>query len=92
MRIPHTNAFADLVQKLLMKDPRDRLGGSDSGADDILAHEWFEDISKEDLLSKSLEPVAPESFFRQAKSLKYFNTRTGSIGSKVLHLSTVTKE
>ena len=68
MRIPHTNAFADLVNQLLEKDPRDRLGNA-GGAEAILAHEWFADISREDLMNKALEPVVPVSFVDKAKRL-----------------------
>ena len=39
-RIPHSADFADLVNKLLTKDPEDRIG-TNGGADEIFAHQWF---------------------------------------------------
>ena len=35
--VPHSDEFADLVNSLLMKDPRNRL----QGADQVLSHPWF---------------------------------------------------
>ena len=51
--MPHSNAFRDLVFKLLEKDPRDRIGRI-GGVDEILAHEWFADCVREDFMEKRI--------------------------------------
>ena len=63
IRIPHTEAFKDLVDSLLVKNPKDRLGYY-GGAEEILAHEWFYDIDTEALLRKELpgHEYLPEDF------------------------------
>ena len=48
VRVPHSDAFADLVIKLLAKDPRDRLGKG--GASEILEHEYFSDCNFDDYM------------------------------------------
>ena len=48
VRVPHSDEFADLVNKLLMKDPRDR----PLGADQVLAHPWFTNESLEEAYIK----------------------------------------
>ena len=44
VRVPHSDEFADLVNRLLIKDPRDRL----QGADEVLNHPWFTNESLEE--------------------------------------------
>ena len=46
VRIPHSELFTDLVNRLLQKDPSDRIG-TNGGADEILAHQWFLDQTPE---------------------------------------------
>ena len=72
-RIPHTEAFKDLVSSLLVKNPKNRLGYK-GGAEEILAHEWFNDIDTEALLMKELpgHEYLPEDF-KEGKNLQYFD-------------------
>ena len=77
--MPHSNAFRDLVMKLLEKDPRDRIG-HDRGVEQILEHKWFddcirEDFFREDFLMKRIKAEVPDDFFDNMRSLKYFNKR-----------------
>ena len=67
-RVPHSDEFADLVNSLLMKDPRARL----QGADQVLNHPWFVNEELEayipiDRISNRVEkPVVPDSFFEDS--------------------------
>ena len=54
IRVPHSDAFADLVIKLLAKDPRDRLGKG--GASEILEHEYFSDCNFDDYMERRVTP------------------------------------
>ena len=54
VRVPHSDAFADLVTKLLAKHPDERLGYN--GVQEVLAHEWFSDCNLDDFLNKRIEP------------------------------------
>ena len=71
VRVPHSDAFADLVTKLLAKDPSERLGFN--GAHEILAHEWFVDCDLEDFLAKRIVPKVPSDFEEKVRDLTYFN-------------------
>ena len=75
--MPHSNAFRDLVTKLLEKDPRDRIG-HEHGVEQILEHEWFADCNQQDFLEKRIEAEVPDDFFDDTQSLKYFNKRFGN--------------
>ena len=66
VRVPHSDEFADLVNRLLDKDPVTRL----QGAEQVLNHPWFTNenlkeayIDIERIKNKVEKPVAPESFF-----------------------------
>eukprot|EP00475_Leptophrys_vorax_P007252 TRINITY_DN14595_c0_g1_i1.p1 TRINITY_DN14595_c0_g1~~TRINITY_DN14595_c0_g1_i1.p1 ORF type:complete len:540 (+),score=170.14 TRINITY_DN14595_c0_g1_i1:58-1677(+) len=45
----------DLISKLLIRDPKDRLGSSDADIEDIKAHKFFEKIDWEALMRKEVE-------------------------------------
>ena len=68
--MPHSDEFADLVNSLLIKDPRDRL----QGADNVLNHPWFTNTEHDayiaiDRIANKLEkPVAPPSFFEYSNT------------------------
>ena len=51
-RIPHSKAFKDLCTKLLNPDKNERLGAND--ANEILEHEWFNDIDKDAILAQTV--------------------------------------
>ena len=42
----YSDAVEDLVRKLLVRDPKERLG-SKRGMAEVLEHEWFKDIDKD---------------------------------------------
>jgi len=46
----------DLLSKLLIKDPNDRLGSGSSDAQEIRNHAWFANISWEDIYNKTQKP------------------------------------
>ena len=48
VRVPHSDEFADLVNRLLIKDPHYRL----KGADEVLNHPWFTNESLEEAYIK----------------------------------------
>ena len=50
-----TEECKDLIFKLLIKEPENRIG-SDGGIDQILKHPWFAEIDIEKLLKKELTP------------------------------------
>ena len=50
-----TEECKDLIFKLLIKEPENRIG-SDGGIDQILKHPWFAEIDIEKLLRKELTP------------------------------------
>uniref|UniRef100_A0A8C5QNB9 Uncharacterized protein n=1 Tax=Leptobrachium leishanense TaxID=445787 RepID=A0A8C5QNB9_9ANUR len=45
-----------LISQLLIKDPTQRLGSSEEGAKDVMAHPFFKDIDWSKLLQKELRP------------------------------------
>ncbi|XP_031757005.1 serine/threonine-protein kinase N2-like [Xenopus tropicalis] len=45
-----------LILRLLEKNPCDRLGSSEAGAEEVKAHEFFEDIDWEEFLERELMP------------------------------------
>ena len=78
VRIPHSNEAADLIRKLLTKDPRDRIG-SNGGCDEILAHPWFKDAGAEHFIDlekvkSRMEPaMLNDDFFSATNNMCYFN-------------------
>ncbi|XP_078473147.1 ribosomal protein S6 kinase alpha-5-like isoform X1 [Lampetra planeri] len=54
------NPVRDLIQKLLVKDPKRRLGSGPAGADEIKNHAFFKSLSWDDLAAKKVEaPFKP---------------------------------
>jgi serine/threonine protein kinase len=52
---------ADFIEKLLIKDPNQRLGSLAGGEDDLFAHEWLERFDLERLRKRELvAPWVPE--------------------------------
>ena len=50
----------DLISKLLMKDPNERIGRS-GGVNEILAHPWFAGLDQDQVLHKKVKsPYIPE--------------------------------
>ena len=57
--IPMSDDAKDLIEKLLEKDPKKRIG-YEGGIEEIVAHAWFKDIDIDMLLNKQLEaPFIP---------------------------------
>lgn len=46
----------DLIEQLIEKDPRDRLGACEQDAEAVMAHKWFDCINWDDLYNKKLNP------------------------------------
>lgn len=46
----------DLLSKLLVKDPEERLGAGESDSQEIKDHPWFANISWDDIYNKSQKP------------------------------------
>jgi len=53
---------ADLISKLLIKDPRLRLGSGPGGAEDIMAHAFFKGINWDAILQKRVMPPFKPTF------------------------------
>ena len=51
----------DLIQRLLEKDPKDRLGVRE-GVIEILRHRWFKDVDFEGIVNRTIAtPYKPEA-------------------------------
>lgn len=48
----------DLVEKLLVLDPEDRLGSGEDGIEDIRNHEWFKDVNFQQIWSMDPPSIA----------------------------------
>ncbi|XP_078413060.1 ribosomal protein S6 kinase alpha-5-like isoform X1 [Cetorhinus maximus] len=46
----------NLIQKLLMKDPKQRLGSGPTGAEEIKSHAFFQGLNWRDLSTKAIKP------------------------------------
>uniref|UniRef100_A0A7S3J361 Uncharacterized protein n=1 Tax=Euplotes harpa TaxID=151035 RepID=A0A7S3J361_9SPIT len=46
----------DLMEKLLEKDPKERLGSFSENCEGIVQHKWFEVIDFDSIASKSMKP------------------------------------
>jgi len=49
-----TPSSTDLCRRLLVKDPKGRLGSK--GCEEIMAHEWFKDVNWEMIISDRAKP------------------------------------
>lgn len=59
----------ELIDKLLQKNPEDRLG-THGGVEEILAHKWFADLDRQAVMNKSI----PSPYIPKVKSdLAYFD-------------------
>ena len=74
-RRPHSDQFEDIVLKLLTKDKDARLGAQ-GGVQEILAHEWFQDIDREALENKTITPEYIPEPFSVETSAKFFDMKS----------------
>lgn len=51
-----SDSAKDILTKLLVKNPEDRLGAGENDAQDIKSHPWFANISWEDIYNKTQKP------------------------------------
>ena len=59
MGITVSDTAKDLIEKLLDKDPKTRLGANND-VEEILQHPWFADLSVDDVMNKRLtSPYIP---------------------------------
>ena len=55
-----SDELKDLINKLLAKDPKTRLG-STTDADEVVNHPWFRDLDWEGLMNKTIDlPFKPD--------------------------------
>ena len=52
---PHSSQIHDLIEKLINRNPRERLGSS-GGYQEILSHEFFDNLDLEALEGLQIEP------------------------------------
>ena len=77
VRIKHSDDCADIIRRLLTKDPDYRLG-STGGAAEVLYHPWFTDenadhyIDIERIKDRTEQPMLDNAFFKES-NLSYFN-------------------
>eukprot|EP00475_Leptophrys_vorax_P002992 TRINITY_DN11719_c0_g1_i2.p1 TRINITY_DN11719_c0_g1~~TRINITY_DN11719_c0_g1_i2.p1 ORF type:complete len:358 (+),score=76.24 TRINITY_DN11719_c0_g1_i2:3-1076(+) len=56
-----TGECRDLIERLLNRNPSERLGAGQAGAEDVKAHPFFASVDWDDLLNKKINPpYAPE--------------------------------
>ena len=67
-----STAVKDLIDKLLSKEPRMRLGSDPMDGDEIMKHPFFADIQWEKLLKKELVPPFVPSD-QAISNLEYFS-------------------
>eukprot|EP00917_Polyrhabdina_sp_WS-2016_P017416 GHVP01037635.1.p1 GENE.GHVP01037635.1~~GHVP01037635.1.p1 ORF type:complete len:321 (-),score=64.88 GHVP01037635.1:2628-3590(-) len=60
----------DLILKLLVKTPEDRLGSGRDGAEEVKNHPWFESMDWESLRNKKIKPPFIPSKNRQNSALR----------------------
>ena len=81
----------DLIEKLLVKEPEDRLG-SKNGVEEILAHPWFSDIDRTLMMNKKVKPEFVPKVRPDSEILKESQKLTDKKRIKVtLHLSDDTR-
>mmetsp|Transcript_36655 Transcript_36655/g.36268 ORF Transcript_36655/g.36268 Transcript_36655/m.36268 type:complete len:110 (+) Transcript_36655:962-1291(+) len=62
----------DLIERLIEKDPFDRIGSSEEDAQEVMNHPWFSTIDWEKLEKKEIKPpYYPDT---SEKGLNYFDT------------------
>lgn len=72
----------DLIRKLLSKDPKTRLG-SESGANEILDHPFFDCLDIDDLMEKKIQAeYVPEINQEDKYDLKFFDKEVTDLEAK----------
>ncbi|CDK29727.1 unnamed protein product [Kuraishia capsulata CBS 1993] len=72
----------DILQKLLTRDPKKRLGAGPSDAEEIMAHPYFSNIDFNDILSCNVTPpYIPE--IRDPRDISYFDEEFTSQAAKL---------
>lgn len=64
----------DFIEKLLIKDPKKRLG-SKKDVKDVLAHPWFFDIDQKKLVNKQITPTFIPKFEKADGQVEYFDQK-----------------
>ncbi|TDH69833.1 hypothetical protein CCR75_002361 [Bremia lactucae] len=80
----------DFLQRLLVKNPRQRLGCTMDGAKEIMSHPWFEGIQWDALLNRRMEPP----FRPVSKDLHGSRARTSSatLNANLHYVPTIFKQ
>jgi len=72
----------DLIKKLLTKDPKKRLG-SETGANEILEHPFFDDLDIDDLMEKKITAeYVPDINENDKYELKFFDKDVTELEAK----------
>ena len=72
-KIKFSDELMDIVEKLLIKDPKKRLGAK-NGAKEVLSHPFFNDIDIDALYEKKLKPpFIPDFGDNEEFNKKLFN-------------------
>ena len=68
----------DLIQKLLDRSPKTRLGAGPNGANDIKSHPWFKTIDWTKVVDRKLKPPKPilERVEAKMEGIDYFKAET----------------
>lgn len=70
----YSNEFVDIVEKLLEKGHKQRLG-SKNDVHEILEHPWFADLDISKLEQQKIEPPLRPDVKKSQVDFKYFNLK-----------------
>ena len=70
----YTDDFVDIVEKLLDKNQKNRLG-TNGGVKEVLAHPWFADIDIKQVEGQKIQPPLKPDVKDGQIDFKYFNLK-----------------
>lgn len=76
--LDYTDEFVDIVEKLLTKNPAQRLGTKED-VHEVLSHPWFKDLDIHALESQKIEPPLRPDIKKNAVDFKYFNLKQQNV-------------
>jgi serine/threonine protein kinase len=72
--LEYSDEFVDIVQKLLDKNPNQRLGAKDDVME-VLNHPWFSDVNVKNIEAQKVTPPLKPDLSKDQVDFKYFNLR-----------------